>query len=179
MMEKTIDTPRGTVSLRPSRDEDLAAFRELRLEALRDNPASFGSDYETVRENPQAFWVSRLFANSSEGALYFAVHNETLIGMCGIQLGTSPKTRHSATVLGVFVKPEWQGLHIARGLIEECIEWGQKHGVKVAKLAVVADNAGAIRCYEGCGFAAYGLDPKAMCHAGVYFDELLMSRLIG
>ncbi len=177
-MAQTIETPQGVVTLRHSLESDLMDFRELRLEALRNNPASFGSDYDTVKANPLQFWISRLYAGSEDGALYFAVHSEDLIGMCGIQLGTSPKTRHSATIWGVYVKPEWQGLHIARNLIENCIEWGSHHGVKVAKLAVVADNASAIRCYESAGFSVYGRDPMAMCHAGVFYDELLMARLI-
>jgi len=177
-MAQTLETPRGVVTLRLSLESDLMDFRELRLEALRNNPASFGSDYDTVKTNPLQFWISRLYAGSEDGTLYFAVHGEDLIGMCGIQLGTSPKTRHSATIWGVYVKPQWQGLHIARSLIENCIEWGKHHGVEVTKLAVVADNAGAIRCYEGCGFTVYGRDPIAICHAGVYYDELLMSRLI-
>lgn len=179
MVAQTLETPRGLVTFRHSHGSDLVDFRELRLEALRNNPASFGSDYETVKANPMQFWVSRLYADSEDGALYFAVHAEDLIGMCGIQLGTSPKTRHSATIWGVYIKPDWQGLHLARSLIENCIEWGIHHGVKVAKLAVVADNAGAIRCYESCGFTTYGRDPRAMCHASVYYDELLMARMVG
>ena len=177
-MAQTLETPRGVVSFRLSLESDLVDFRELRLEALRNNPASFGSDYATVKANPMQFWISRLYAGSEDGALYFAVQDEALIGMCGIQLGTSPKTRHSATVWGVYVKPQWQGLHIARSLIENCLEWGNHHGVKVAKLAVVADNSNAIRCYKSCGFTEYGRDPMAMCHAGVFYDELLMARFI-
>jgi RimJ/RimL family protein N-acetyltransferase len=177
-MVQTLETPRGVVSFRRSLESDLVDFRELRLEALRNNPASFGSDYDTVKANPMQFWISRLYAGSEDGALYFAVHAEDLIGMCGIQLGTNPKTRHSATIWGAYVRPVWQGLHIAGNLIENCIEWGKTHGVKVAKLAVVADNASAIRCYEGCGFTVYGRDPRAMRHAGVFYDELLMARQI-
>jgi GNAT superfamily N-acetyltransferase len=177
-MSQILETPRGVVSLRHSLESDLMDFRELRLESLRNNPASFSSDYNTVKGNPLQFWISRLHAGSEEGALFFAVHDEDLIGMCGKQLGTSPKTRHSATVWGVYVRPEWQGLHIARSLVKNCIEWGHHHGVKVAKLAVVADNASAICCFEGCGFTVYGRDPMAICHAGVYYDELLVARLI-
>jgi RimJ/RimL family protein N-acetyltransferase len=177
-MAQTLETPRGVVSLRLSIESDLMDFRELRLEALRNNPASFGSDYDTVKANPLQFWISRLYAGSEDGALYFAVHGKDLIGLCGIQLGTSPKTRHGATIWGVYVKLPWQGLHIARSLIENCLEWGKTHGVKVAKLAVVADNASAIRCYEGVGFTVYGRDPQAICNAGVFYDELLMFRLI-
>ncbi len=175
-MVQTLETPRGVVSLRLSLDSDLMDFRELRLDALRNNPASFGSDYDAVKGNPMQFWISRLYASSEDGALYFAVHGEGLIGMCGLQLGTSPKTRHSATIWGVYVKLQWQGLHIARSLIENCIEWGKTRGVKVAKLTVVVGNTGAIRCYEGAGFTVYGRDPKAIWHAGVFYDELLMAR---
>jgi ribosomal protein S18 acetylase RimI-like enzyme len=175
-MAQTLETPLGIVTLRLSLESDLMDFRELRLEALRNNPASFGSDYDTVKANPLQFWISRLYAGSEDGALYFAVHGEDLIGMCGIQLGTSPKTRHGATIWGVYVRQQWQGLHIARNLLENCIDWGKQHRVKVAKLAVVADNASAIRCYEGCGFTVYGRDPMAICHAGFFYDELLMVR---
>ena len=177
-MDRTLETPHGKIILRLSRETDLTDFRELRLEALRNNPASFGSDYDTVKANPMQFWISRLYAGSEDGALYFAVRGEDLVGMCGIQLGTSPKTRHSSTIWGVYVQPQWQGLHIAREMIQACIGWGKNHGVKVAKLAVVADNTNAIRCYESCRFSVYGRDPMAMCHAGVFYDELLMSRLV-
>ena len=46
------------------------------------------------------------------------------------------------------------------------------------KLAVVSTNAPAIRCYEHCGFATYGTDPRVIYYNGVFYDELLMIKPI-
>ena len=60
MMMDTIDTPLGKITLRAAREGDLEAFRELRLEALQENPSSFGSDYAVNKAQPKEFWVGRL-----------------------------------------------------------------------------------------------------------------------
>ena len=75
---------------------------------------------------------------------------------------------------GVFVSPDWRGLRIADYIIKKCLDWGQAHGVVVAKLGVNTSNMPAIRCYNRCGFSVYGLEPKAIYYDGVFYDELLM-----
>lgn len=175
-MNRTFETPRGTILLRSANKEDIPNFRELRLEALRDLPAMFGSDYAANEAQPIAFWEDRIFIDRNDGKVFFAEVDGQLIGMCGIMLGTSPKTHHNGTIWGVYIKPAWQGLHIARALIEECTGWGSEHGCKILKLAVVANNTSAIRCYTACGFSVYGLDPQAICYEGKMIDELLMSK---
>lgn len=177
-MAEFMETPNGTVTLREARGEDLEAFRDLRLEALRDYPGMFGSDYAVNKAQPTEFWINRLFLHNSEGKVYLAEFEGALIAMCGIMLGATPKVRHNGTIWGVYVKPDWQGLHLARKLIDLCAEWGLANGVKLLKLAVVAENESAIRCYKDCGFTVYGTDPQAICHEGVMHDELLMVRQI-
>jgi len=176
MMDNTFETSRGKITLRAARGEDLDAFRALRLEALRDYPGMFGSDYAVNKAQPSDFWIGRLFLHNSEGKVFFAEFEGTLIGMCGIMLGSTSKTRHNGTIWGVYVKPAWQGLHLARELIDLCAGWGREQGVKLLKLAVVATNASAVRCYKAYGFSVYGTDPQAICHEGKYDDELLMVK---
>lgn len=175
-MLETIDTPLGKITLRAAREGDLEAFRELRLEALQENPASFGSDYTVSKAQPKEFWTGRLYLGSNDGKVFFTTHKDEPVGMCGIMLGTSPKTRHNGTIWGVYIKRDWQGQHIARELIDLCANWAREHGVKLLKLAVVANNASAIRCYTGIGFSVYGVDPQAICFEGKYYDELLMVK---
>jgi ribosomal protein S18 acetylase RimI-like enzyme len=96
--------------------------------------------------------------------------------MAGLVRGHWPKTRHSGTLWGVYVQPEWRGHHVAEALLDTCLAWAQAHEVMIVKLAVVTTNTPAIRCYVRCGFAVYGIEPKAIYYDGVYYDELLMAK---
>ncbi len=179
-MDTPITTLRGTVTIRSAREEDAPAYRDLRLEALRNHPEAFSSDYAAHLAKPMAFWTERLAFSSTDSAvmIYFAVHDQQLIGMCGITRTSSPKIKHSATIVGMYVRPDWRGLGIAEGLGTACVDWARTRDVKIVKLAVVTTNTRAIRCYARCGFQVYGIEPKALYYDSVFYDELLMARTI-
>jgi len=69
-------------------------------------------------------------------------------------------------------------LHIAEAIINECITWAREQGVVVVKLGVITTNASAIRCYTRSGFKVYGTDPKSNYYNDVYYDELMMAKLL-
>jgi ribosomal protein S18 acetylase RimI-like enzyme len=177
-LENLIQTTRGTILIRQAIQTDVDAFRELRLEALRNHPEMFGSDYAINLARPQSYWEGRLNSPDADGTILFATHAEILIGMCGIQRGDSPKGKHSALIWGVYVKSQWRGLNLSETLITNAVEWAQEREVKVIKLAVVTTNTAAIRCYARCGFTTYGTEPQAICFEGVTYDELLMARIV-
>jgi RimJ/RimL family protein N-acetyltransferase len=163
------------IIIRHSTLTDIDSFRELRLEALRNYPSAFGQDYDEIVLRPQTYWESTLTFNSEEQALFFAEQNGQLIGMTGISHRISKKSLHSAGIWGVYVKPAWQGRHIAESLIQSCLNWAKQQNVVIVKLAVVTDNLSAIRCYKRCGFTIFGKEPKALKLEGTYYDEYLMS----
>ncbi len=175
-MDTPIVTPRGPVAIRFAREEDAAAYRDLRLEALRNHPEAFSSDYAEHLAKPMAFWTQRLLSSGSDDGvtLYFATVDQELVGMCGLACTVSPKLRHSGSIVSMYVRPDWRGLGIAQALVNACLEWARGLDVKVVKLGVVTTNAAAIRCYARCGFWVYGIEPQALCHDGVFYDELLM-----
>lgn len=172
-MNGSISTSRGTVLIREGNPEDAARYRELRLAALLDSPTAFSADYQTNLNHPMSFWEGRLTVDEY-GILLVAEHENTLIGMTGIRKGESPKTKHGAYVWGVYVRPEWRGLHIAEALIERCANWARERHVVILKLGVMANNESAIRCYKRCGFTVYGTEPRALFYEGQYYDEFLM-----
>ena len=175
-MSSSIETPPGTIIIRPGTEADAAAYRELRLEALRSHPEAFSSDFESNALHPLSHWADRLRGLGSETMIYFAEHDKHLIGICGIFRGHMKKIRHNATIFSVFVQPQWRGQHIAERLIENCLQWGREQEIKVVKLAVVTTNTSAIRCYARCGFTVYGIEPQVIYAGGVLYDELLMMR---
>lgn len=48
-----------------------------------------------------------LTMQADESTMFLAEHKNNLIGMTGIARGSSPKTRHSAWIWGVYIRPEW------------------------------------------------------------------------
>lgn len=163
------------IIIRHAEGSDLYAFRDLRLEALKNHPTAFGSDYTENSSKPITYWEERLKINSAEQAMFFAEQNTGLIGMATIVRGSSKKSFHTANIYGIYVKPDWRGNRIAEKLVRTCLNWAVENGIIVVKLAVVSDNRPAICCYERCGFIPYGTEPKALNYEGRLYDEYLMS----
>jgi len=174
-MIKSIYTPKGTIIIREANLADIDQFREIRLFALQESPIAFGQDYQTSLAHSPEYWQDRL-REDDHSVMFVAENEQTLIGMTGIHRRPLPKTKHSATIIGVFVHPEWRGLKIAASLVDACVEWAKSKGVVVVKLGVNAANSPAIRCYERCGFTIYGTEPRGIFYSGNYYDSHLMYK---
>jgi RimJ/RimL family protein N-acetyltransferase len=156
-------------------ESNAVQFRELRLGALQDSPIAFSADYQRNLGQPPKHWEDMLTMHNDESTIFLAEQDGKLVGMTGIARGGSPKTRHSAWVWGVYVRPEWRGLHIAEELIRSCFSWAQARKIVIAKLGVAAVNKAALRCYERCGFKIYGTEPLALWNDGGYYDFHMMA----
>jgi RimJ/RimL family protein N-acetyltransferase len=179
-MNTTHSFPLGQIAIRAAAVEDAAPLRDLRLEALSNSPESFGGDIDSAANETAEHWRKRILVNNAEGkgAFFIAQAKGQLVGMAGISRGSWQKTRHSGVIWGVYVNSEWRGLRIADALLNACVGWAREQALVQVKLAVVATNMPAIRCYARCGFSVYGVDPKVILYNGVYFDELLMVKVL-
>jgi len=177
MQIKQIETGRGIVVIREAILTDIDQFRALRLDALKDSPASFPGDHATYVNRPKDFWEGRLKADEN-GTIFFAENESQLIGMTGIRRGESSKIKHSGTIWGVYVRPEWRGLHIAESLIEVCTEWAKTKGVNILNLGVTAASTSAVRCYQRCGFTICGTEPRGLFYEGKYYEGYFMFKLL-
>jgi len=177
LIHRALETSRGNITIREATPSDVSQYRELRLHALENAPTAFSSDYQVNLNQPISFWERRL-ASDEYGTIFFAQYENKLIGMTGIYQNESPKTRHSADIVSVYVCPEWRGLHIAEELIEACIAWAKAREVNIVKLGVTSASISAIRCYQRCGFTIYGTEPRGIFYQGQYYDGYLMYRSI-
>lgn len=179
MIEK-FSTLKGEIIIREADSCDAALVRELRLEALLLHPEAFSADHDmTAAEGPDV-WAERItgYTASNSGAICIALADSTLVGMAGIGRGHWPKTHHFATIWGVYVKKDWRGNNIAEKILNGCIEWAETNGINVINLGVNLSNIHAIRAYSRNGFIFYGVEPRSIFYDGVYYDELLMERLL-
>jgi L-threonylcarbamoyladenylate synthase len=118
--------------------ESWREYRALRLRALQDAPAAFGSTYAGSLTHPDSTWIERLQAAAGEESawLRFArlrrgadrevlgeadLGEGTLVGMMGAFLDESDPSGQTAFVVGVFVAPEARGRGVGRRLLESIL----------------------------------------------------------
>lgn len=181
-MTQTLETRRGPVLVRPTREEDAEAHRELRIEGLRAAPTAFGTDAETSSRRTPEEWLADMRAGGGEGG-WLRVVAETpneLAAMIAVQIDQGSKVQHQCHIFSVYVRPAWRGLGILDSMINFGLEWAKGKGVRIAKLSVTATNTAAIRAYTRLGFSVYGIEPEVLLWQGTLYDELLMyRRLVG
>jgi GNAT superfamily N-acetyltransferase len=157
---------------------DAQAFQELRLHALASNPEAFGASYEEEASLPVETVRSRL-SSPGANAVFGAYAGDRLVGIAGFAVHERIKAAHKGVMWGVFVRPEWRGHKVGKGLVRRVIEHASRH-VIILEAAVSLANEGARRTYHGLGFKAYGVERKALRVGDVFYDEeLLLIELPG
>jgi RimJ/RimL family protein N-acetyltransferase len=179
-MPQLFPTPKGDVAIRFANLEDSAALLEPRLESLTLQPEAFAADIEKTTSDGIEAWEKLITENAvnQSGTICIACTDTELIGLAGITRGHWPKTRHFGVLWGVYVKPAWRGFHICEAMINEIFEWAIENTMNVIYLGVTVSEKPAIRCYSRCGFTEYGIEPKAILNNGIYYDQVLMVKLL-
>jgi ribosomal protein S18 acetylase RimI-like enzyme len=146
-------------------------YRNLRLEALRSDPAAFGSSFEEESVLTEDEWKRRM-----SNAL-FAVSGGTPIGMIVCLFNDRPKIRHIAEIVGVYVSANYRGEGVATEMLKHSLSLIRSHGgiVKV-KLAVNPEQRAAVRLYKKAGFLVTGRTKKELMVGRRYVDMLFMEK---
>ncbi len=140
--------------------QDAAAYRELRLRALREHPEAFTSSFEEEADKPLAWSQQRLTVAADRPHDFFlgAYQGSDLVGMVGLLGRYRPKERHNATVVGMYVAPEVKGQRVGLALLRELIrKAGASQGLEQLDLTVTAGNDTAQGIYARCGFTVFGI----------------------
>jgi GNAT superfamily N-acetyltransferase len=151
--------------------QDVASYRELRLEALKDYPEAFASSWDYEAGKPLAWWSERVETNAVFGGW---VDSSPLVGVVGFRAEGAIKWRHKGVLWGMYVRPEARGTGLGAALVTRVVEHARPL-VEVLCLTVVASNTAACRRYSAAGFKEYGLERRALKVGSEYYDELLMA----
>lgn len=160
-----------SVEIRELIPEDVEAYRDLRLRALKEFPEAFGSSYEESVQRPIDWYVDRLKTENDNFILGGFLEGE-LVGTVGMYQSQGLKDRHKGIIWGMHTVTEVQGKGIGRALLMAAIKRARQiPDVELLQLSVVTKNVGARGLYLSCGFEVYGLEPHALKLGDDYLDE--------
>jgi ribosomal protein S18 acetylase RimI-like enzyme len=151
---------------------DAAAFRDIRLAGLADEPRAFSADWADEARHDADWFGARLVSSKVFGIDDPAVPR--LLGVIGLAIPTNAKQRHQGHIWGVYVRPEARGWGLASFLLRHVI--GVARGrVESLHLGVGTYNRPAIRAYAGAGFVETGVHLRALRIGDAYIDEIAMT----
>jgi len=155
---------------------DAAAYRELRLEGLRQHPDGFGSAYEDEVDKPASWFGQRLTdATVFGGFLKQEDSNvESLDGTAGLIVPHGTKVKHKGALFGMYVRPVARGTGLAAAVVQAVLDYA-RGVVEEIQLTVSPDNEAALRLYRKAGFVEYAREPRALKVDGKYHDSVLMT----
>lgn len=150
---------------------DAVAFRDIRLEGLREHPDAFGSSLREEEARPLSWFEQALDGGFVLGA---DLVDGGLAGVAGLRFNQTDKTLHKAWLWGMYVRPQARGAGLAASLIAGIVAEARPK-VEELVLTVGSHNAPAIARYRSMGFEECGVEQRALKVGDVYVDDLMMS----
>ena len=148
-------------------------FRDLRLKALKTDPAAYGGSYEEEVELKEEEWRRRI------KSAIFALSDDEPIGMIVLYFDLRPKTRHIADIYGFYVRPEHRGEGIGTRLFERAMALARRNRriIKVS-LAVNPEQRTALRIYRKAGFVVTGRTERELKVGGKFYGMVFMEKIL-
>jgi ribosomal protein S18 acetylase RimI-like enzyme len=143
------------IALEPITAKSALAFKTVRLRALRDSPAAFGSTYAKESQLTDADWVTRASQWSGERSiLYLATDEGIACGIAGSFLDEDDATR--AHLVSMWTAPTHRQRGVGRRLVNAILAWACLRRARTLQLMVTCDNKSAIMFYQRLGFSLTG-----------------------
>ncbi len=142
---------------------DAPEYRALMLEAYEQAADAFTSTAEERSREPLAWWQKRIASPDGLTECFGTFAESSLVGTVALEYSAKPKTRHSALLIGMYIRTAWRGAGAARALLGAAIASAVAHPeIHSVRLTVTEGNEPAIRLYQSVGFVAWGTQPQAI-----------------
>jgi GNAT superfamily N-acetyltransferase len=152
--------------------DDAEDWATLRHEALLDRPLAFGAALPDDPKSLVDFIRSRL-AETADSVVFGAFVDRTMVGIVGIRRDSGAKERHKSFIWGMYVTAPHRGNGVGGRLLATAIQHARTEpGVEQIHISVSDVAPDALKLYEQNGFRAWGREPRALCWAGCYADEI-------
>ena len=157
---------------------DAEDYRNIRLEALYNNPDSFCTMYDEEAIATINNFRDRI-PTIDNNFILGGYKNKDLVGIVAFHQGSRIKDKHKAYIRSMYVRPEFRKEGIGKLLLNDLIRRAKAiQEIEILLLDVVTNNLAAKQLYLSFGFQTYGIEEMAYKLNHQYFDLELMSLQI-
>lgn len=150
--------------------DDVEAFRDIRLEALRDAPEAFGSTFAREVAFAEADWQRRI----ARGGNFLGYLPEASVTEPAGLIGGYQEDPQLVELVSMYVRPRARGRGVGEALIATVIDWAATRNAASVHLWVTETNKPARLLYERCGFTLTG--ERQPLPSNPALGEVAMSR---
>ena len=164
----------GTSIIRQFETNEWQAYKDLRLNALKESPEAFGSIFEDAVKYEDIQWKNRIAEASADNNYPMAA----LVGDEFVGLGwvvIEPPKYDVAHLYQMWVNPRFRKLGLGRALVESGINWAGSRGTRSMMLEVTCGDRPARRLYDSLGFVPTG-DPVPVWSDANRLEQLMELR---
>lgn len=156
-------------------------YRTLMLDAYTRHPDAFTSSAAERAALPLSWWEARLAEGPMPTEVVFgAFIDGRLSGVAGLSFEAREKTRHKATLFGMYVPPQARQHGLGTRLVHAALDQAAtRPGLVLVQLTMSQGNTAARALYERCGFVAFGVEPMAVRMGDGYVAKVHMWRQVG
>jgi len=153
---------------------DAAAYRTLRLEALRLFADNFGS-YAEEKAKPKLAFEGFIEQQTPGRFIAGAFDNGKLIGICGFARDETYKSNHKGLIIQMYVRQRYSSKGVGRQLLQTVAQKAfALPGIEQLILGVVTTNTSAVKLYEKVGFTTFGTHHNYFKDGDTYYHQQFM-----
>lgn len=130
-------------------------YKAVRLRALQDTPAAFGSTYARESQFTDADWQQRAANLCTPHSIGYLAYDHD--NYCGIAVSfLNQQNPQHAELMSMWVAPEQRRNNTGRLLVDAIVAWARSAGAHTLQLMVTSKNLAAIAFYQRLGFTPTG-----------------------
>ncbi|MBS1700683.1 MAG: GNAT family N-acetyltransferase [Armatimonadetes bacterium] len=169
------DTISSIVVIRKLVPGDARAYREVRLNALKNDPGNYGSTYEEESKRDKLAFETYIETQCPDHVVFGAFQGSDLVGITSWFRDERSRLRHRGKITQVYLASEFRGRGFSKLLVGATIEDAFSNlEIELLTLEVVTTNLPAVRLYESLGFKTYGVFERYFKTGAEYLDQRFM-----
>jgi ribosomal protein S18 acetylase RimI-like enzyme len=168
------------IQIRKADFKDFKTVKQLMLLALNTDPKAFSVESHEYESNSESWWHSYIDSYLyMDDSIHLAYKGEDLVGMIGIIYDKKIRKKHIATIVWLYVKPEFRGIGVSKNLLSSALKEISNNS-KITKISLMVNKPQvyAIKLYKKSGFKLAGTLKNELKIGEEYIDTIVMEKYL-